>query len=169
MSRTARARTPYRPCRHGSGGPVGETSVLAAMRTAEIHCIDRGRPLTPWRRDVLRALLRAGRPMKAYDLSQEVMVTGRPSPPSVYRALDALVEAGLVQKVSSQDAFFAVPSEFVGAQLAVISCDCCGVLILSRTAYQSVRSQLAQSDFAITDLTVEGIGACPVCRRGDHA
>jgi DNA-binding PadR family transcriptional regulator len=59
------------------------------------RCEAAGQRLTPPRRRVLEMLLKAGQPVKAYDLIAAFGDGGPPAkPPTVYRALDFLSKLG---------------------------------------------------------------------------
>lgn len=69
-----------------------------------------GFELTPIRRRVLAQLIAAGRPVGAYRLIEALAAErGKVQPPTVYRALDFLVERGLVHRIESLNAFLACP------------------------------------------------------------
>src|SRR5690606_32001803 len=69
-----------------------------------------GLRLTPIRARVLRLVAEAGRPVKAYDLLDQVRAgkgVGADAPPTVYRALDFLLANGFIHKLQSVNAFVA--------------------------------------------------------------
>ena len=71
-------------------------SVTTALQHAETHCAERGMRMTPLRRNVLALLVRAGEPIKAYDLLDQMRSEdGSAKPPTVYRSLDFLMDVGL--------------------------------------------------------------------------
>ena len=78
----------------------------AVLERAEATCAARGAQLTPLRRQVLTLVLEADQPVGAYALLDRLKA-GRPgaAPPTVYRALDFLLEHGLIHKVERLNAF----------------------------------------------------------------
>ena len=79
-----------------------------AMTHAEQVCARRAQKFTPIRRHVLQALLSSHRPLGAYEVIDELAKSmPRPAPITVYRALDFLMENGLVHRIESRDAFLA--------------------------------------------------------------
>jgi Fur family zinc uptake transcriptional regulator len=69
-------------------------------------CEARGLRLTPLRASALRLIADAGRPLKAYELLDLMRATHEgAAPPTVYRALDFLLENGFIHKLSSINAF----------------------------------------------------------------
>ena len=72
------------------------------LRHAEALCRERGVRLTNQRKAVLRLLCESEKPLSAYELLDRMRDTVRnPTPPTVYRVLDFLVEQGLVHKLES--------------------------------------------------------------------
>jgi Fur family zinc uptake transcriptional regulator len=80
------------------------------VREVERACRERGLRLTPIRARVLGLIADAGRPLKAYDLLDQVREgegPGAAAPPTVYRALDFLLANGFIHKLQSVNAFVA--------------------------------------------------------------
>ena len=62
--------------------------------------------MTPIRANALRLIADAGRPIKAYDLLDLMKAThDATAPPTVYRALDFLLEHGFIHKLASINAY----------------------------------------------------------------
>jgi Fur family zinc uptake transcriptional regulator len=84
------------------------------VKQVEEICAQRGLQLTPIRRQVLELLARAKAPLGAYavidHLSQAQSKTI--APPTVYRALEFLVENGFVFKIASTNAY--APCDHLG-------------------------------------------------------
>jgi Fur family zinc uptake transcriptional regulator len=77
----------------------------AYVQEVERACEARGLNLTPIRANALRLIADAGRPVKAYDLLDRMKATHEgAAPPTVYRALDFLLEHGFIHKLSSINA-----------------------------------------------------------------
>ena len=76
------------------------------MRTAESICRARGARLTDIRRRVLEAVWASHAPVGAYNILAELNAgSGKIAPMAVYRALDFLMEQGLVHRLASLNAF----------------------------------------------------------------
>lgn len=86
----------------------------------------RGGRWTRPRERVYELLLRAGAPVKAYQL-MELYQQGRAAkPPTVYRALEFLEHNGLVHRIASLNAYVACASREAAHAAAFLICDCCG-------------------------------------------
>src|SRR5690606_15353556 len=85
-----------------------QAHIAARPETAQALCEARGSRLTPLRRRVLEILLQQGRSVKAYELL-ELMRDDQAgaAPPTVYRALDFLVEEGLAHRLDAINAWSA--------------------------------------------------------------
>lgn len=121
------------------------------------------------RADVLAVLRREARPLSAYD----VIAALRPAhpkiaPPTVYRALTALIERGRVHRLESLNAFVAcLCEEHEHASIMSICDDCGGV---EETVAPELLAQLSgvaeRSGFQSTRHVVELHGVCASCSGG---
>jgi len=83
---------------------VGDAA--AYVREVERACAERGLRLTPIRSAALRLVAAAARPIKAYDLLDQMKAAhAAAAPPTVYRALDFLLANGFVHKLESINAY----------------------------------------------------------------
>ncbi len=81
-----------------------------ALARAEAICAERGLRLTPLRRHVLQLVWAGHKPVGAYDILNALSSGGRrAAPPTVYRALDFLMDAGLVHRLDSLNAYIGCP------------------------------------------------------------
>lgn len=140
--------------------------VNRAVAAAERHCVDRGVRLTAIRRRVLELVWDAGRPVGAYDLLERLgEERGRVAPPTVYRALDFLLEQGLVHRIESRNAFVGCtrPEDCRSGHFLI--CRLCGATAeLDATAIDAALAEAARAlGFRIETRTVELGGLCPVC------
>lgn len=83
-----------------------QNCVADALEKAELICTERGLRLTPLRRRVLELIWTGHEPVGAYELLDRLRDEKRnAAPPTVYRALDFLLEHGLVHRLESLNAF----------------------------------------------------------------
>jgi len=87
-----------------------EHCVAEAIATAVQICRERGLRFTEQRRRVLELVWNGHKPVGAYDILNSLNRAGRKvAPPTVYRALDFLIEADLVHRLDSLNAFIGCP------------------------------------------------------------
>ncbi|MCD9045838.1 MULTISPECIES: transcriptional repressor [unclassified Luteimonas] len=141
----------------------------AFVRAVERACSERGLRLTPIRAHVLGLIADAGRPLKAYDLLDQVREGGGPgaaAPPTVYRALDFLLANGFIHKLQSVNAFVAChhPST---AQHSVpfLICDRChsAVELEDEAVVAALDSRARALGFVPQAQTLEVHGLCAAC------
>ena len=142
-----------------------------ALMLAESVCAGRVERLTPLRRKVLELVWDSHQPVKAYDLLD--MLSGerkRAAPPTVYRALDFLRDAGLVHKIESLNAFIgcAKPDRRHSAQF-LICIDCGAIAEMDDASLTAAIARNAkQLGFAVQQETIEVEGRCRACRSGSE-
>lgn len=141
-----------------------------ALSRAEESCRARGVRLTPIRQAVLAALYATHRPLGAYDVADRLAAAGhrRLAPITVYRALDFLIEEGLVHRLASRNAFIACPHGHAPHNLvAFLICEACGgVDELSSTPLSgALTSLLRKENFAPVRQVLEISGQCGHCRE----
>jgi Fur family zinc uptake transcriptional regulator len=137
---------------------------------AERICAGRSQNLTPIRRQVLHALLSSHRPLGAYEVIDELArAMPRPAPITVYRALDFLMQNGLVHRIESRNAFLACGHDHDHtAAVAFLICECCGSVgeIPASELAQSLHDAARQTGFTPKMLVVEITGLCGHCQAG---
>jgi Fur family zinc uptake transcriptional regulator len=119
---------------------------------------------------VLDELCAAGGPVGAYEMIDRVAkVTGkRPAPVQIYRALDFLVENGLVHRLASRNAFMACGHGHDAHEPAIfLICDVCGSVTeaTSREATQSLSAVASDCGFAPRAQVIEIAGRCATCQQ----
>jgi Fur family zinc uptake transcriptional regulator len=98
-----------------------------ALVEAEARFARSGRRLSPECRRVYERLLASPTPVKAYALVESLEDGGRAAyPATVYRALAALEQAGLVHRIASLNAFTACTGGDHGHAVAFMICERCG-------------------------------------------
>jgi Fur family transcriptional regulator, zinc uptake regulator len=140
-----------------------------AIRHAERVCEQRAQKFTPIRRQVLRALLSSHRPLGAYEVIDELArAMPRPAPITVYRALDFLMENGLVHRIESRNAYLACAHDHdAAAMVAFLICERCGSVgeIPAAPVAQSLSAAARASGFVPKLSVVEITGTCAHCQR----
>ena len=140
------------------------------LRRAEALCRERGARLTEQRKAVLRLLCESDRPLSAYELLDRMRSTLKnPAPPTVYRALDFLLEQGLVHKLESLHAFVGCSHpEHPHASQFLICADCGGVAeVEDQSVVESLQAAGEAVGFHTERPVVELLGTCAQCARKD--
>jgi Fur family transcriptional regulator, zinc uptake regulator len=146
--------------------PAPPAPNCATLERADDICRDRGVRLTHGRRRVLEILCAASRPIGAYEILAAMREGSRAvAPPTVYRALEFLVEQGLVHKLESLHAFVGCdcPGHTQACQF-LICVECGGVVELNHSGLAKSLEIVAQEcGFAPRRPVVELIGTCAGC------
>jgi Fur family transcriptional regulator, zinc uptake regulator len=140
-----------------------------AIGHAERVCAQRAQKFTPIRRQVLQALLSSHRPLGAYEVIDELAKSmPRPAPITVYRALDFLMQNGLVHRIESRNAYLACAHDHdAAAMVAFLICDDCGSVgeIPALPVAQSLNAAARASGFTPKLSVVEIAGTCAHCQK----
>ena len=140
--------------------------VTDAMATAERICAERGVRLTPNRRRVLELVWGSHHVVGAYDLLAELQKSDPSAkPPTVYRALDFLLEHGLVHRIESSNGFTRCEEPALHRVCQFLICDDCGLVqeLHSRPLFEDLTSAALARGFEPTLQTVEIHGRCGAC------
>jgi Fur family transcriptional regulator, zinc uptake regulator len=144
---------------------VSKAQLKRAINEAQRRCVVAGLRWTPVRERALTLILGSDGPVKAYDLMAAFKEGAETAPPTVYRALDALIELGLVHRIASMNAFVACDRRAEHHAATFLICDRCGSV--EETAGPSedmLRAAQSQSAFQMKSLTLEAHGYCPACQ-----
>jgi Fur family zinc uptake transcriptional regulator len=165
----AQTRSPHSKAtaKPAAARPDFSPAVEAALARAESHCRARRGSLTDLRKMVLGLIYEHNAPVGAYELIQQLgQLTERTiGPPTVYRALDFLVDMGLITRVVSRNAFVACDHPDVRHQCMFFICRDCGATIeLVDAKLDRILSQDAQAiGFTPDQRVVEVKGTCRAC------
>jgi len=148
-----------------------ERQIASRLAQAEAHCRERGAQLTAQRAEVYELLLRRQGSAKAYDLQHDLQQRrGRVAPTTIYRALEFLVEHGLVHRVDALNRFVACSHEHDEADghhplfLVCSICERTTELHDDAALAALARSlEAAGTDFAQSAVEVKGL--CRDCRE----
>ncbi len=140
-----------------------------ALQHAERVCAQRAQKFTPIRRLVLQALLSSHRPLGAYEVIDTLAKSmPRPAPITVYRALEFLMQNGLVHRIESRNAYLACAHDHdTAAMVAFLICDACGSVgeIPAQPAAQGLNAAARASGFTPKMSVVEITGTCAHCQK----
>ena len=141
--------------------------VAEALTKAEHLCAERGVQLTPVRHKVLELIWESHKAFKAYELLDRLKPLQQAAKPAtVYRALDFLIEQGLIHRVESLNAFVGCRcSGHKHEQLLLICKHCNEVDERSAPDVMSALSQeFKQAGFMVHSKAIEVHGICAKCQ-----
>lgn len=120
---------------------------------------------------VMNALSDAKRPLSAYTILDVLRDQGFRAPLQVYRALDKLVEFGMVHRLESLNAFVACqhPScDGEGKETAMFAiCERCGQVeeLVRQKLVKAIRDLAQEIDFSLNESVIELRGVCSSCKQ----
>jgi Fur family transcriptional regulator, zinc uptake regulator len=141
--------------------------IHTAISDAEKLCTERGVQLTPIRKRTLELIWGNHKAIKAYDLLEKIRFESPSAkPPTIYRALDFLLEQGLIHRVESLNAFIGCHCTGIQHERLFLICSCCQH-VEERDA-PDVMNQLDHSlrsaGFSPERKTIEIHGLCHSCK-----
>lgn len=148
--------------------PHGPQDAAELVAHAERVCRDRGLQFTPLRRRVFEALSASTAPLGAYDLVEQLGRERRISPISVYRALEFLMEAGLIHRIAVRNTYLPCHHEHGAGETTVfLVCTVCGNVdeLASSEIARDLAGTAAQVGFRPLSRAVELEGECQACRE----
>lgn len=144
-----------------------DQSIADRLAIAEQQCAQRGVRLTALRKEVLLYILSSPMPIGAYDvLAKLTHHTQRAAaPPTVYRALDFLLNQGLIHRLSSVNAYVPCCHPRAGHQAVFLICQHCRQV--QETSAHGVLNALADiaadGHFKALTSVIEISGICQQC------
>ena len=152
---------PFQPSNHDHRKCIDD-----AIAAAETRCARDGRSFTALRRQVLELVWSSHRPLGAYDLLDMLRDQRRnAAPPTVYRALEFLLECGLIHRIESLNAYVGCgsPDAHHGGQFLICR-ECSAVAELDDPAISRAIARKASAlGFDVEQQTIEVTGLCPSC------
>ena len=143
-----------------------ERCISHALHNADALCQSQNLRFTPLRQHVLALVWERHAPVTAYDLLKRLRQS-KPNAeaPTVYRALDFLLNNGLAHKIESLNAYVgcAHPGKTHACQFLICSKCCQAIELQDRLIQQTIKQQAAITGFNITNQTIEIKGVCPEC------
>lgn len=158
--------SPFLPERHDHSACID-----TALTQARAVCAEQGGRLTPQRQQILELVWQEHKPVGAYTLLERLREQGRKAaPPTVYRALEFLLEQGLIHRIESLNAYTGCTAPGTPHHGQFLVCSRCRQVV--EVDDQCINQQLDQSarrmGFEIERQTVEICGLCTGCRSAGH-
>ena len=142
--------------------------VEQAIEAAEQICRQKGLRFTAQRRRVLELVWNSHKPVGAYDILDSLNQGGnKAAPPTVYRALEFLIEAELVHRLDSLNAFVGCSDPGVSHSGQFLICRSCkSVAELDDVQINATVDKMAAGlGFTAISQTLEIQGLCQNCRE----
>ena len=165
-------KTPERSnTRAGAAFPRPEHNHVACLSATLARARDafeaRGLRLTELRLRVFTEIAASHHAIGAYEVIDRLGEKGtRLAPVSVYRAIEALIEAGVVHRLETRNAYFACHSAHASErQHVILSCGDCGTVaeVDGEQVFGAIDAVAASHGFAAAVRIVEIAGRCAHC------
>ena len=141
--------------------------VSEALVTAEHLCVERGVQLTAIRHKVLELIWESHKAVKAYELLDRLKPLQQAAKPAtIYRALDFLMEQGLIHRVESLNAFVGCSCSGLQHEQLLLICKNCQE-VEERSAKKvmaAVSQEIKQAGFIVHSKAIEVHGICVKCQ-----
>jgi len=131
-------------------------------------CDKRELRLTPLRLAVLELVAASDKPVKAYDLLDRLKDDrAGAAPPTVYRALDFLLENGFIHKLESINAYVSCHHPEAEHQVPFLICDVCASAeeLCDERVARMLGDQAKERGFRARAQTLEVHGVCAQCAK----
>ncbi|CAH0524644.1 zinc uptake transcriptional repressor Zur [Vibrio hippocampi] len=137
------------------------------IQQIEAICSDRGVRLTPQRRLVFELISKNKKASSAYELLEQLKaVEPQAKPPTVYRALDFLLEQGFIHRVESTNSFVSCCSFGEQKHFShLLICDKCGnvVELQDDNLIALLDKNIDKHQFQFSNHVIESHGTCKNC------
>ena len=141
--------------------------INAALTRANDLCAQHRARMTPTRESVLRLLWQSHQPLGAYQLQDQLSkLLDKPvAPATVYRAIDFLLQLGLIHRIPSLNAYIGCPFPNSEHSNLFMICTQCGSA--AEVAHNSINDLLQsasdKANFTLQSQSLELLGLCPQC------
>ncbi|MCH9698858.1 MAG: transcriptional repressor [Gammaproteobacteria bacterium] len=138
-----------------------------ALQAAESICAGQNIRLTPIRKRILELICASHQAIGAYQLLDQLKLEdSKAKPATVYRALDFLMDAGLVHKVESLNAYIGCLTADKDHHSAILICKSCNNAfeIDAEVCYSDLFEKSRSFGFTPHELTLELRGVCVDCQ-----
>lgn len=144
------------------------------VERAEKVFADKGMRFTKLRQQVFEEIAATYASIGAYEILARLADKGtRVAPISVYRAIDALLEAGVIHRLESKNAFFAcrrTDHTVKGRRPIFLCCESCGAVgeVDGQPIFDMIGEAAEKAKFKARVKFVEVAGLCPRCQEKEE-
>ena len=151
-----------------SASVLGDKKLAKAVERANQAFTEKNLRFTKLRQDVFEEIAATHASIGAYDILAKLAEKGtRLAPISVYRAIDALLEAGVIHRLESKNAFFACRrlDHRSGRRPIFLSCENCNAVqeVDSEGIFDTIDRLAREATFQPRVKFVEVSGLCRNC------
>ena len=154
--------------KHKHGSHQHRHDARGFVRAVAEACEQRGLRLTPLRLRVLELVAAINKPIKAYELLDQLKdERAGAAPPTVYRALDFLLENGFIHKLESINSFVSCHHPSQAHQVPFLICDICAaaVEVCDEGVARMLADQAMAHGFKPRAQILEMHGTCAACLK----
>lgn len=146
---------------------MGKAEIARLVKQTEAACKEKGIRFTEPRQHVLEIIAASKKPMGAYDILESLgQYMDAPKPPTAYRAIEFLMEQGIVHRIESLNAYVLCGSDHRhnGSQFMV--CDSCGTVVEAHICHvpDDLAARAREEGFVLSRWDAELHGTCKDCR-----
>lgn len=136
------------------------------LQSAAEHCLKNGANLTDLRRQVLDLVLAHDGVVKAYQILSDLQqARGSAAPPTVYRALEFLVEQGILHRVEALNGYVVCRHLDCAHPSVILTCRDCGKVdeMAADESFMTLRQLCAGHGFEMDEQQLLLNGRCVQC------
>lgn len=145
---------------------LSKADIARLVKSTAEFCAENGLRFTDSRQHVLEIIAGAKKPMGAYDILEGLRkFIDDPKPPTAYRAIEFLVEQGLIHRIESLNAYVLCDTDHRHAGSQFMVCDSCGTVIEAHLCNlpQDLESHVKKQGFRLKKWDAELHGTCKSC------
>jgi Fur family zinc uptake transcriptional regulator len=145
--------------------------VQAALKEATRVCQERKGRLTPQRQRVLELIWNSHKPVGAYAVLEQLRGEGyNGAPPTVYRALEFLLEFGLIHRIESLNAYIGCTHPGAEHSTQFLICSHCQKVaeLDDPKVNRAIISTATRLGFSAVNPVIEIRGLCSECQGHNH-
>jgi len=142
--------------------------IESALQAARDAFKRRGLSLTPLREAIFREIAGSHRAIGAYEVREKLHAKGRNvQPMSIYRTIEACIQAGVVRRFESRNAFYVSAGSDPTSPRIVMACQECGFVrdADGAAAFGAIGRTTASRAFAPQSAVIEVLGTCRHCAK----
>lgn len=146
--------------------PLNKGEIAKLVKTTAAFCAEKGVRFTDSRQHVLEIIAASKKPLGAYDILEALgQYIDDPKPPTAYRAIEFLMEQGLIHRISSLNAYVLCDTDHRHAGSQFLVCDACGTVIEAHLCHlpKDLESHVKKEGFQLTRWDAELHGLCNKC------